>query len=162
MKQQEPSYKTVILASFALNAAVNPHTISAVRCFHYLISVLWNYWHLHDSVIVCLYEVVGAILLSIFRINSPSLGSAGREEDIGKLGALIDCNSYLVTETNSLIRPKSSWLLQDVLWKNANCVVKFGHLCAGCLTRDMLWACWDKCWSCLYEFSRVRFLYLAK
>lgn len=43
-------------------------------------------------------------------------------------GALIDCTSYLVTETNSLIRPKSARLVQVVSYKDANCVVKISHL----------------------------------
>ncbi len=58
--------------------------------------------------------------------------------DIGKLQAGIDCNGYLLTETNSLIRPKSVWLAQIVFYKNVNCVVKISHLHARSLTRATL------------------------
>lgn len=58
------------------------------------------------------------------------LGPMGWAEKcvIGKPGALIDCNSYLVTEMNSLIRPKSAQLVQVASYKDANCVVKISHL----------------------------------
>ncbi len=81
-----------------------------------------------------LYEVEAAIFALYIPINSQSLGRA-EGCDIGKLRAGIDCNGYLLTETNSLIWPKSVWLAQIVFYKNVNCVVKISHLHARSLTR---------------------------
>lgn len=75
---------------------------------------------------------------SLYSRSIPS--PLGRTEgcDIGKLRAEIDCNGYLLTETNSLIRPKSVRLVQIVFYKNVDCVVKISHLHACTLTRATL------------------------